>query len=207
MDYEDEFCGETSPTMFETESMSPSFSSQQDNMSQIITSQNITPQNVTSKIIASQNISLENVASQNIVSQNYTSQNIASQNVSLQNIASQNKTSQKNNSLNLTQNITSQNSSQSSLQNDMTVEPIRKLLKGTHSSPTPLVSIQRQLEEDEDDAFCHLLKQQLMQIPDCEMKDDLKINLQQMVLKSKRHVKQTHAYLVANQIPIFSQTQ
>lgn len=43
--------------------------------------------------------------------------------------------------------------------------------------------------EDEDDAFCNLLKKQLKLIPDCDAKDDLKLTVQQMVVSCKRHVK------------------
>lgn len=43
--------------------------------------------------------------------------------------------------------------------------------------------------EDEDGAFCNLLKKQLNLIPDCDAKDDLKLTVQQMVVNCKRQVK------------------
>jgi hypothetical protein len=64
-----------------------------------------------------------------------------------------------------------------------------------NTAATTLESIvskrQQQPVENEDDAFCNLLKQQLKLIPDCDSKDDLKISLQQMVLACKRQVKNT----------------
>ena len=42
--------------------------------------------------------------------------------------------------------------------------------------------------EDVDDTFGKLLVRQLKLIPECDLKDDLKISLQQMVLRCKRHV-------------------
>lgn len=46
----------------------------------------------------------------------------------------------------------------------------------------------QQQSGSEDDAFCSLLKAQLAQIPDCNAKDDLKIDIQQKVLQCKRHI-------------------
>ena len=42
--------------------------------------------------------------------------------------------------------------------------------------------------EDVDDTFGKLLARQLKLIPECDLKDDLKISLQQMVLRCKRQV-------------------
>ena len=42
--------------------------------------------------------------------------------------------------------------------------------------------------EDVDDTFGKLLVRQLQLIPECDLKDDLKISLQQMVLRCKRQV-------------------
>ena len=42
--------------------------------------------------------------------------------------------------------------------------------------------------EDVDDTFGKLLVRQLKLIPECDLKDDLKISLQQMVLRCKRQV-------------------
>ena len=43
-------------------------------------------------------------------------------------------------------------------------------------------------DEDVDDTFGKLLVGQLKLIPECDLKDDLKISLQKMVLRCKRHV-------------------
>ena len=42
--------------------------------------------------------------------------------------------------------------------------------------------------EDVDDTFGKLLVRQLKLIPECDLKDELKISLQQMVLRCKRQV-------------------
>jgi len=47
--------------------------------------------------------------------------------------------------------------------------------------------------EDADDTFGKLLIGQLRLIPDCDLKDDLKINLQQMILQCKRQVNPANA--------------
>ena len=55
-----------------------------------------------------------------------------------------------------------------------------------HPQEIPVASNRK----DEDDAFfCILMKNQLRLVPVCDFKDDLRFNIQQMVVACKRQVK------------------
>ena len=41
---------------------------------------------------------------------------------------------------------------------------------------------------DEDGPFCELIKQMLKQVPDCDLKDNLKLEIQQIILRCKRQI-------------------
>lgn len=61
--------------------------------------------------------------------------------------------------------------------------------------------ISKDKSEDADDAFVKLLVSQLKTIPDCDLKDDLKITLQQMTLRCKRQVASSYQQNQTGAIP------
>ena len=67
---------------------------------------------------------------------------------------------------------------------------------------------QKPREDDTDDTFGKLVVGQLKLIPECDLKDELKISLQQLILRCKREVNsttQTQSYFATrNSIPLFT---
>ena len=68
------------------------------------------------------------------------------------------------------------------------------LLRAMSTATTALESVisskkpQKSQGEDVDDTFVKLLVGQLKLIPECDLKDDLRISLQQMVLRCRHQV-------------------
>lgn len=70
-------------------------------------------------------------------------------------------------------------------------ESADKLMSSAAMALEKLVSSRenvQQAEKTEDEIYCELLRKLLSQIPECEMKDELKLNIQRMIIKCKHQL-------------------
>jgi len=83
-------------------------------------------------------------------------------------------------------------------------EDLHKVMNSAAAALESIASkklVNRENEEDSDNSFCNLLKSQLTQIPECDTKDDLRINIQQMVLTCKRQINRPINHIALLQTP------
>lgn len=78
---------------------------------------------------------------------------------------------------------------------DQQNEGIQKAMSSAAAALEEIASKRaKKLDENKgDNAFCQFLSNQLSEIPECDIKDELKINIQQLVLQCKRQVKTSFA--------------